>query len=62
MAVTIPETEQWARIRRAWGDPGFIIAAVSPPQRNRVYCFSNLGLTVWVKRGADQVPLEAASD
>ncbi len=28
-SVTIPDNEAWRRIRRAWGDPGYVIAPVS---------------------------------
>jgi hypothetical protein len=59
--VTVPDSVQWQRVRRAWGDPGYILAAVSPPQRNLVYCFEGLGIEAEVMRGGARIPLEVAS-
>jgi hypothetical protein len=59
--VTVPDNVQWQRVRRAWGDPGYILAAVSPPHRNLVHCFDGLGTEAEVMRGGARIPLEAAS-
>src|ERR1700730_1585382 len=31
--LVIPDTPQWRRIRRVWGDPTFIISAISAEKR-----------------------------
>jgi hypothetical protein len=36
-SVTIPNNQAWRRIRRAWGDPGYVIAPVSPDLET-MYC------------------------
>jgi hypothetical protein len=58
--VTIPDSEQWRRIRRAWGDPGYVLAAASRPERDLFYCFEGLGIRAEVMRGETRIPLETA--
>jgi hypothetical protein len=62
VAATLPDTRAWRRIRRAWGDPGYILAAVSPPDRGLVYCFEHVGIQADVKRNGAEIPLTVASD
>jgi hypothetical protein len=60
VVVTVPESVQWQRIRRGWGDPGYVLAAVSP-QRGLIYCFDGLGIEVEVLRGGVRIPLATAA-
>jgi hypothetical protein len=55
--LVIPDTPQWRRIRRAWGDPHFIIAVVSSEKRF-AYCLPKLGIGVEVRGQGDAIPLE----
>src|ERR1017187_5644307 len=41
--VVIPDTVRWKRIRREWGEPDFIISAVSSDRRV-AFCLADLGL------------------
>lgn len=59
LAVTIPNDEVWRRIRQLWGEPGYIVAAVSSPAGNYMYCLSQLGLTASVT--ANGVPVNAVT-
>jgi hypothetical protein len=53
LTATIPDDEVWRRIRKLWGEPSYIVLAVSPG--NYMYCLSQLGLTASVT--ADGVPV-----
>lgn len=55
LTATIPNDEVWRRIRKRWGEPTYIVAAVSSPPENYMYCLSQLGLTASVT--ADGVPV-----
>ena len=55
----IPDTPQWKRIRRDWGDPDWIIAAASP-EKYFAYCLPSLGLTIRVTNHGSPVPLAAS--
>jgi len=55
--LLIPDTPQWKRIRREWGDPEFTIAAVSP-EKLSAYCLRDLGVTLVVTQRENPVPLE----
>jgi hypothetical protein len=55
ISVVIPSTPQWARIRRSWGEPDFLIAAVSPV-KSFCYCLAKLPVTITVADNADQIP------
>jgi len=55
--VTAPDDPRWKRVRRFWGDDGYIIAAISPKHRS-MYCFESLGLRVRATTGTQQVGLE----
>jgi hypothetical protein len=56
--VVIPDTPQWVRIRRNWGEPDFVIAAVSPD--NSCYCLPKLRLTITVADNGEQIPQQPA--
>jgi hypothetical protein len=56
--VVIPDTPQWARIRRRWGEPDFLIAAVSPAKS--LYCLPTLHVTIAVMQEGDQIETEPA--
>jgi hypothetical protein len=58
IALEIPDTPQWARIRRKWGEPDFLIAAVSPA--NSLFCLPTLPVTIAVIQGGDQIQTEPA--
>ena len=59
ISVVIPDTPQWLRIRRAWGAPDYLIAAVSPI-KSLCYCLPNLAMTITVAHDGDQIPLQPA--
>jgi hypothetical protein len=50
VSFSVPSGRHWTRLRRSWGDPGYIIAAVIPPEygRLKMYCFDSLGITARV--------------
>jgi hypothetical protein len=54
VVFTTPSNAHWDRVRKAWGDPGYILAAFSPKDKV-IYCFQRLGLTVDIV--ADGKPL-----
>lgn len=45
LKVTVPDTAQWRSIRKSWGEPRYLISAISPDGR-RAYCLPDLGATV----------------
>jgi hypothetical protein len=55
--LVIPDTPQWRRIRRVWGEPAFIISAVSS-EKEFAYCLPDLGMTVEVGGHGNKIPLE----
>lgn len=61
LSVTAPNNSVWERIRRAWGDPGYIIAAVSSGGKH-MYCFDRLGLHIQAAIGSEPIALEAATE
>ena len=58
ISLVIPDTPQWVRIRREWGEPDFVIAAVSPS--NSCYCLPKLPLTFTVADSAKRIQLQPA--
>jgi len=59
VSLVIPDTPEWARIRRKWGAPDFLIAAVSPV-KSFCYCLPKLPMTITVADNADQIPRQPA--
>jgi hypothetical protein len=57
IALEIPDTPQWARIRRKWGEPDFVIAAVSPV-KSVCHCLPKMPMTITLVRDGDQIPIE----
>jgi hypothetical protein len=55
--LVIPDKPQWRRIRRAWGEPTFVISAVSS-QKRFAYCLPDLGINVEIGRQESEIPLE----
>jgi hypothetical protein len=53
--VVIPDTPQSRRIRRKWGDPEYLIAAVKPGGRD-AHCLSQLGLRIEVSQQGNPYP------
>jgi hypothetical protein len=42
----VPAEDQWARIRRSWGDPGYRICAVTPDPSEAVLPWDSLGIAI----------------
>lgn len=59
ISVVIPNTPQWARIWRSWGEPDFLIAALSPV-KSFCYCLAKLPVTITVADIAGQIPRQPA--
>ena len=59
ISLVIPDTPQWARIRRKWGEPDFVIAAVSPV-KSICYCLTKLPMTITLSDNADEIPRQPA--
>jgi hypothetical protein len=59
-SVAIPNNEAWRRIRRAWGDPGYVIAPVSPDLET-MYCLDTLGIEVQATVDGQPLPTQMAS-
>ena len=60
VTVTIPNSAVWRRIKRSWGDPGYIIAVVSPGPRQYLYCLEKLGLRISAALDFEQLNLRTA--
>jgi hypothetical protein len=62
VSFKVPQTAGWERIRRTWGDPGYVIVAAHGhgPVRD-VVPYSSLNLSIHVATGADDLPLEVAT-
>ena len=56
VSVTIPDTAHWRRMRRAWGDPGYLLAAESPT--GLLYCLDELGIQTEATYRGRLVPAE----
>ena len=59
ISLIIPDTPQWVRIRRKWGEPDFLIAALSPV-KSFCYCLAKLPVTITVADIAGQIPRQPA--
>jgi hypothetical protein len=59
--VTTPAGARWSRIRRAWGDPGYVIATISDAEPKTMYSTARLGLTVQVLRGSNRLQTESVN-
>jgi hypothetical protein len=57
LKVVIPDTAQWKRIRREWGDPAFTISAVSS-ERQFAYCLPELAMGIYIYEHGNHVPME----
>lgn len=60
VVVTAPSSAVWKRIRRTWGDPGYIIAVVSPGPRQYLFCLEKLDLRISVALDSQQLELRTA--
>lgn len=58
ISLVIPDTPQWVRIRRKWGDPDFLVAAVSPS--NSCYCLPKLPIAITATHDGDEIPIQAS--
>jgi hypothetical protein len=59
----VPDTAQWARIRKSWGDRGYIAVGVRREGRTEwVVPFSPLDLDLKVTRSGESLPLEPATN
>jgi hypothetical protein len=59
VVIKIPDNQQWTNIRRAWGTPAYILAAVSP-EKHHLYCFDRQGFDAQVSRAGEVIALEVA--
>lgn len=61
VVVTIPDSAQWKRIRHAWGDPDYLVAAVESPQSAQIiHCLDELGINIDVIVKSVHIPLKPA--
>lgn len=58
---SIPADGRWKRIWRAWGDPGYVVAAISSDQRT-TYCLDRLGIDLDVAVGSAPSRIESATE
>lgn len=58
LAANIPDSPQWKRIRREWGEPEFIFSAVSSERPLFAYCFGDLGIRVEIYEHKKLIPVE----
>ena len=59
VTVVIPHTEQWKRIRTEWGEPDFVVSAVSSDHL-LAWCLADLGLEIKIYRQGSLVPAAAS--
>ena len=59
MKVVVPDTDQWRRIRRSWGEPDLIVAALS--KDGPAWCLSDLAKSVEVTTRGNLIPLKPAA-
>jgi hypothetical protein len=60
LTVTIRSDASWIRIIRNWGDPGYIVAAVSPGARHYMYCLQDIEVRVQARIGDKPANVESA--
>jgi len=58
ITIEVPNSEQWARIRSNWGDPGYIVYAQT--DRRWLIPFESLNMTVGVKAGERVMAVRSA--
>jgi hypothetical protein len=56
----VPSSDQWARIRDGWGDPGYIVFAFAERDSSSVLSWSSLGVEVTASTGRGPLGVEAA--
>jgi len=59
-SVTIPNNEAWRRIRRAWGDPEYVIAPVSPDLET-MYCLDTWDIELQARVDGRPLPTQTAN-
>lgn len=59
MKVVVPDTDQWRRIRRNWGEPDLVVAALSKDGPDR--CLADLAKEVEVTTRSNPIPLKRAA-
>ena len=59
-SVTIPNNQAWKRIRRAWGDREFVIAAVSPDLET-MYCLDTWDIELQARVDGRPLPTQTAN-
>ena len=59
MQVVVPDTDQWRRIRRSWGEPDLIVAALS--NEGGAWCLADLATAVDVTSRGTLIPLKRAA-
>ena len=55
----VPATDQWARIRDGWGDPGYIVFGFAEKDNSFVLSWSSLGVEVTASTGRGPLDVEA---
>lgn len=60
LVFSVPATDQWARIRKAWGDPGYVVFCRTDDYRQAVLSWASLGLEVTGSTGLGPLELTAA--
>ena len=57
---TVPATDQWARIRDGWGDPGYIVFGLAASDSSSVLSWSSLGVEVKASTARGPLHVEVA--
>lgn len=58
----VPHTSQWERIRRAWGDPGYVVlGSLNPAPVGHIVPYHSLNLAIQVAAEGKEVRLQPAT-
>ena len=60
LVFSVPATDQWARIRKAWGDPGYVVFCRTDDYPQTVLSWASLSLEVTGSSGLGRLELTAA--
>src|SRR5580700_3175943 len=60
VTVFIPNSAQWKRIRRDWGEPDFVVSAVSSERPLWAYCLADLGMRIEVFQQGKPIPVQGS--
>jgi hypothetical protein len=59
LKLLVPDAPQWTRIRREWGNPEFIVSAISSTKQF-AYCLGDLDIGIQIYQHGGQVPVEVS--